>query len=86
MCCNKNQHKFDEKLKEQFFTTYKFSNHINNKIILLLQKVIYPYEYMDGYQKFNETPEREDFYSNINIEDTIDEDYAYAKEFVKMLK
>ena len=51
-----------------------------------MQKVIYPYEYMDGYQKFNETPEREDFYSNINIEDTIDEDYAYAKEFVKMLK
>ena len=86
MCCNKNQHKFDEKLKEQFFTTYKFSNHINNKIILLLQKVIYPYEYMDGYQKFNETPEKEDLYSNINIEDTIHEDYAYAKEFVKMLK
>ena len=37
LCCNKNyQHKFDEKLKEQFFNTYKFSNHDNNKFILLL--------------------------------------------------
>ena len=30
------QHKFDEKLKERFFNTYKFSNHDNNKFILLL--------------------------------------------------
>ena len=36
-CCNKNyQHKFDEKLKERFFNTYKFTNHNNNKFILLL--------------------------------------------------
>ena len=37
LCCNKNyQHKFDEKLKEQFFNKYKFSNHDNNKFISLL--------------------------------------------------
>ena len=37
LCCNKNyQHKFDEKLKEQFFNTCKFANHNNNKSILLL--------------------------------------------------
>ena len=31
--------------------------------ILLLQKGVYPYEYMDGYKKFNETllSEKEDF-------------------------
>ena len=35
--CNKNyQHKFHEKLKEQFFNTYKFSKHGKNKFILLL--------------------------------------------------
>ena len=46
-CCKKNfQHKFDEKLKEQFFITYRFSNH-NKRIILLLQKGVYPYENMD---------------------------------------
>ena len=37
LSCNKNyQRKFDEKLKEPFFNTYKFSNHDNNKFILLL--------------------------------------------------
>ena len=52
LCCNKNyQHKFDEKLKELFFDTYKISNHDNNKFILLLQKGVYPYEYMDEWKK-----------------------------------
>ena len=32
------QHKFDEKLKEQFFNTYKYSSHDNNKFVLLLRK------------------------------------------------
>ena len=36
LCCDKNhQHKLDEKFKEQFFNTYKFPNHNNNKFILL---------------------------------------------------
>ena len=30
------QRKFNEKLKERFFNTYKFSNHDSNKFILLL--------------------------------------------------
>ena len=48
LCCNKNyQHKFDEKLKKRFLNTYKYSNHDHNKFILLLQKGVYPYEYMD---------------------------------------
>ena len=48
LCCKKSyQRKFNEKLKERFFNTYKFSNHDNNKFILLLWKGVYPYEYMD---------------------------------------
>ena len=40
LCCNNTyQQKFDEKLKEQFFITYKCSNHDNNKFLLLMQKV-----------------------------------------------
>ena len=77
MCCNKNyQHKFDEKLKEQFFNTYKFFNHNNNKFFLLLQKGVYIYEYMDDCEKFNETslPQREEFYSHLNMEDITDAD------------
>ena len=48
LCCNKNyQQKFHEKLKKQFFNTYKFSNHGNNEFALLLRKDVNPYEYMD---------------------------------------
>ena len=59
--CNKiYQQKFDEKLKERFLNTYKFSNHVNNK---LLRKGVYPSAYMNNREKFNETslPEKEDF-------------------------
>ena len=65
LCCSKNyQKKFDVKLKERFFNTCKFSNHDMNKFILLLRKGVYPYEFMDDWEKFNETslPEKEDFY------------------------
>ena len=41
--------KFDKKLKERFFNTYQFSNHDKNKFILLLQKLVYAYEYMDDW-------------------------------------
>ena len=55
MCCNKNYlQNFDGKLKERFFNSYKFFNHNNNKLILLLQKGVYPYEYMGDWDKFNE--------------------------------
>ena len=48
LCCNKNyQQKFDEKLMENFLNKYKFSNHDNIKFILLLQKGVYPYEYIE---------------------------------------
>ena len=72
---------FDEKLKERFFNTYKFSNRANNNFILLLRKGVFPYEYMDNCEKFNETslPEKEDFYSHLNMEDITDTDCAHAK-------
>ena len=86
MLCNKNhQQKFDEKLNEQFFSTYKYSNHDNNKFILLLQKGDYPYEYMNDWEKFHTTslPEKEDFYSHLNMENTTDADYAYPRRVCK---
>ena len=55
---------------------YKFSNHDNNKFILLLLIGVYPYEYVDDWEKFNETllPEKESFYSHLNMEDITDAD------------
>ena len=40
---------------------------------------------MDDWEKFNETtlPETEDFYSQINMEDITDADYAHAKRICK---
>ena len=53
LCCNKNyRQKFDEKLKERRFNTYKFSNHDSNEFIVLLQKGVYSYEFMDEWEKF----------------------------------
>ena len=84
ICKKKCQIKF-KKLKERFFNTYKFSNHDNNKFILLLRKGVYPYECMDDWEKFNETslPEKEDFYSHLNMEDITDADYEHTKRVCK---
>ena len=64
LCFNKSYQKtFDENFKKQFVDAYKFSNHdINNILILLLQKRVYPGKYMDDWKKFDETslPEKED--------------------------
>ena len=48
--CNKNCHKklkVWQKVKRTIFNRYKFSNHDNNKFILLLRNGVYPYECMD---------------------------------------
>ena len=43
---------------------------------------------MDDREKFNETllPEKEDFYSHLNMEDISDADYTYAKRVYKDFK
>ena len=49
---------------------------------MLLRKGVYPYEYMDRWEKFNESklPPKKDFYSNLNLEDISDEDYAHTQK------
>ena len=70
LSCNRDySNKLDEKFKKRFKNTFKFSNNDINKFILLLRKGVYPYEYMDDWEKINETASREkEFYSNLNME------------------
>ena len=46
---------------------------------------VFPYEYMDDWEKFNETlsPQKEDFYSHINMKYITDADYTYIKSVHK---
>ena len=54
-------------LQQKFTNTYKFVIQDINKCILLLQKVVYSYEYIDNWEKFNDTSlsEKEDFYNQL---------------------
>ena len=51
-----------ETLRNEFLAQ-KFHNHDISKFISLLQKGVYPNEYIDDWKKVNETllPEKEDF-------------------------
>ena len=52
---------------------------------MLLRKGVYPYEYMDEWEKFNETtlPKKEEFYSNLNMDNITDPDHMHAKRVCK---
>ena len=53
-----------------------------DKFLLLLRKGVYPYEYMDSWERFNETmlPTEESFYSELNLEGITNEDHDHAKK------
>lgn len=52
---------------------------------LILRKGVYPYEYIDSYEKFEETelPTIDKFYSSLNEEDISQKEYDHAKNVWK---
>ena len=48
---------------------------------MLLRKGVYPYEYMDSWERFNETSltDKKTFYNELNFEDITDKDYNHAE-------
>ena len=52
------------------------------KFILLLKKGVYPYEYMDSFDKFDETtlPNIENFYSSLQLSNIDVKEYNHAKK------
>ena len=54
-CKQRYKKKFNKELIKRFASTYSFCINDLNKFILLLRKGVYPYEYMDHWERFNET-------------------------------
>ena len=84
--CRKNyKNDFNKKLIKKFANTYEFCDGDIHKFILLLRKGVYPYEYMDSRERFDETllPRKEDFYSSLNMEIITGVDYRHAKKVFK---
>ena len=54
----------------------------------MLRKGVYPYEYVDNWERFNETslPSKKDIYSNLNMEDIDDIDYRRGNNMFKGFK
>ena len=68
--CKKNYKKdFNKELIKIFANIYEFCNKDISKFILLLRKGVYPYEYVDSWERFDETslPDKEAFYSSLNM-------------------
>ena len=82
------KNKFKKDLIKKFKNTYSFCNNDLNKFILLLRKGFYPYEYVDNWERFNKTslPSKNDFYINLNMEDTDDIDYRHGNNVFKEFK
>ena len=55
---------------------------------MLLRKGVYPYKYIDSWERFNETtlPNKKVFYSELSLEDITDEDYIHGQKVFEELK
>ena len=71
-----------KKTKKNFRNAYNFCNKDITKFMFLLRKSVYPYEYMDDWDRFNEEklPNKSDFYSSLNMEDISEIDYRHASK------
>ena len=74
--------KLIEGLIKKFPSMYQFFNGDLNKFVSLLRKGFYAYEYMNSWEKFDENSlsPKEDFYSELNLEDITDKDYSHAQK------
>ena len=64
--------------KESFILTQQ--EHSKGKLELLIRKGVYPYEYMDSWERFDETelPPIEKFFSSLSGSNISSDDYEHA--------
>ena len=87
--CKKNYQKdFIKDLINRFANIYEFCNKDINRFILLLKKGINQYEYIDSWERYDETslPDKEAFYSSLNMEGITSVDYRHAQRVYKEFK
>ena len=79
---------FNRELIKRFANIYEFCNGHLNKFILLLRKGVYPYKYMDNWERFGETslPNKDSFYRSLNMENIDDIDYRHGNNVFKKFK
>ena len=72
-------------LIKKFPNLYQFCNEDINKFVLFLRNGVYPYEYMDSWERFDEAslPDKKAFYSKLYLEDITDEDYTHPQKVFK---
>ena len=77
---NSSLDKLAKNLKE-YKHIYELAGNDEQKLALLTRKGVYPYDYMDSFEKFNdnELPPQLAFYSILNDEHISDEDYEHAQ-------
>ena len=80
--CKKKKLKPINRLIAKFPNTCTFCNNDINKFILWLRKWFYPYEYIDIWERFNETtlPNKRALYSKLYLEHITDDDYRDAQK------
>ena len=77
----------DDLPKDSFYHTKKKREFGTENLELITRKGIYPYDYMDDFNKFKEKglPSIEKLYSKLTCEDISNSDYNHAKMFGKNL-
>ena len=83
--CKGTSTKSINELIKKFPKMYQFCNGDLNKFVLLLRKGVYPYEYMDSWERFDETSlqNKKHFYSELNLKDISDKYYLHAQKVFK---
>lgn len=74
-------------LKEVFQTTYRYFkehwSHIpEDSFEMLTRKLVYPYEYMDGWNRMNQTylPSKEEYFSSLSGKHITDAEFNFAQK------
>ena len=66
---------------------YTSQEYKDKKFDLMVRKGVYPYDYMDSFDKFKtKLPNKEEFHSLLNDEDISNEDYQHAQNIWEVFK